>query len=152
MTAIESLWALYSDGWWSKKTMGSYPSRQSSLLFPGQTFYTRNKQGAVRALRFREHWVKEAATFLSWAVSSSQGPVVFYLSPENKVPNASTCPQEAIFSSAPGGQLFSQEPGKALSVVSETKALTYTLLARLTTFYLKVKFSKSWVPYQVLWR
>ena len=35
-----------------------------------------NKQGAVRALRFREDWVKEAATFLSWAVSCSQGWVV----------------------------------------------------------------------------
>ena len=46
-----------------------------------------------------------------------------------------------IFSSAPGGQLFSQEPGQALSLVSETKALTYTLLARLTTFHLKLKFS-----------
>ena len=39
-----------------------------------------NKQGAVRALRFREDWVKEAATFLSWAVSCSQGPVVICLS------------------------------------------------------------------------
>ena len=91
--------------------------------------------------------MKEAATFLSWAVSSSQGPVVFYLSPENKVPNASTCPQEAIFSSAPGGQLFSQESGQALSVVSEAKALTYALLARLTNFYLKLKFPNHRVPY-----
>ena len=70
------------------------------------------------------------------------------LSLEHKGPGASTCPQVVIFSSAPGGQLFSQEPGQALSVVSETKALTYTLLARLITFYLKLKFSNSWVPYQ----
>ena len=80
--------------------------------------------------------MKEAATFLSWAVSSSQGLVVFYLSPDHEVPDASSCPQEAIFSSAPGGQLFSQESGQALSVVSETKALTYALLARLTNFTL----------------
>ena len=60
--------------------------------------------------------MKEAATFLSWAVSSSQGPVVVCLSLEHKGPDASTCPQMVIFSSAPGGQLFSQEPGWALSI------------------------------------
>ena len=87
--------------------------------------------------------MKEAATFLSWAVSCSQGRVVICLSLEHKGPDASTCPQVVIFSSAPGGQLFSQEPGQALSVVSETKVLTYTLLARLITFYLKLKFSNS---------
>ena len=58
-------------------------------------------------------------------------------------PDASSCPQEVIFSSVPGGQLFSQEPGQALSVVSETKALTYTLLARLITFYIKLKIFNS---------
>ena len=120
------------------------------LVFSFQVrhFVTGNKQGVVRALRFREDWVKEAATFLSWAVSCSQGWVVICLPLEHKGPDASSCPQVAIFSSAPGGQLFSQEPGWALSVVSETKALTYTLLARLITFYLKLKFSNSWVPYQ----
>ena len=87
--------------------------------------------------------MKEAATFLSWAGSCSQGQVVVCLSLEHKGPEASTCPQVVIFSSAPGGQLFSQEPGRALSVVSETKALTYTVLARLITFYLKLKFSNS---------
>ena len=86
--------------------------------------------------------MKETATFLSWAVSCSQGRVL-YLSLEHKGPDASSCPQVVIFSSAPGGQLFSKEPGRALSVVSETKALTYTLLARLITFYLKLKFSNS---------
>ena len=65
------------------------------------------------------------------------------LSLEHKGPDASSCSQAVIFSSAPEGQLFSQEPGQALSVVSETKALTYTLLARLITFYLKLKFSNS---------
>ena len=90
----------------------------------------------------------KAATFLSWAVSCSQGRVVICLSLEHKGPDASTCPQVVIFSSAPGGQLFSQEPGQALSVVSETKALTYTLLARLVTSYLKLKFSNSRVSYQ----
>ena len=84
--------------------------------------------------------MKEAATFLSWAVSCSQGGVVVYLSLGHNGLDASTCPQAVIFSSAPGGQLFSQEPGQALSIVSETSALTYTLLARLTTFYLKLKF------------
>ena len=87
--------------------------------------------------------MKEAATFPSWAVSCSQGRVVLCLSLEHKGRGASRCPQAVIFSSAPGGQLFSQEPGWALPVVSETKALTYTLLARLTTFYLKLKFSNS---------
>ena len=81
--------------------------------------------------------MKEAATFLSWAVSCSQGRVVVCLSLEHKGLDASSCPQAVIFSGAPGGQLFSQEPGQALSIVSETKALTYTLLVRLITFYLK---------------
>ena len=81
--------------------------------------------------------MKEAGTFPSWAVSCSQGREVF-VSPWN----TKVCPQAVIFSSAPGGLLFSQEPGWALSVVSETKALTYTLLARLITFYLKLKCSK----------
>ena len=86
--------------------------------------------------------MKEAATFLSWAVSCSQGTVVC-LSLEHKGLDASSCPQVVIFSSAPGGELFSQEPGGVLSVVSETKPLTYTLFVRLTTFYLKLKFSNS---------
>ena len=87
--------------------------------------------------------MKEAATFLSWAVSSSLGQVLLCLSLEHKGPAASSWPQAVIFSSAPGDQLLSQEPGQALSAVSETKALTYTLLARLITFYLKLKFSNS---------
>ena len=99
--------------------------------FQARLFITGNKQGAVRTLRFREDWVKETATFPSWAVSCSQGQVVVCLSLEHKGPDASSCPQAVIFSSAPGGQLFSQEPGQALSVVPETKALKYTLLARL---------------------
>ena len=115
--------------------------------FQARLFITGNKQGVVKALRFREDWVKEAATFLSWAVSCSQGRVAVCLSLEHKGPDASTCPQAAIFSSAPGGQLFAQEPGQALSLVSKMKALTYTLLARLITFYLKLKYSNSWVPY-----
>ena len=87
--------------------------------------------------------MKETAAFLSWAVSCSQGWVVVCLSLGHNGPDASTCPQAVIFSSAPGGQLFSQEPGQALSVVSETKALTYALLTRLITIYLKLKFSNS---------
>ena len=87
--------------------------------------------------------MKETATFLSWEVSYSQGQVVLCPSLKHNGLDASICPQAITFSSAPGGQLFSQEPGQALSVVSETKALTYTLLARLITFYLKLKFSNS---------
>ena len=87
--------------------------------------------------------MQETATFLSCTVSCSQGWVVICLPLEHKGPDASTCPQGVIFSSTPGGQLFSQEPGWALSVVSETKALTYTLLTRLITFYLKLKFANS---------
>ena len=87
--------------------------------------------------------MKEAATFLSWAVSCSQGQVVSVSPWNTKTWMPPTCPQAVIFSSAPGGQLFSLEPGQALSVVSETKALTYTLLARLITFYLKLKLSNS---------
>ena len=87
--------------------------------------------------------MKEAATFLSWVVSCSQGQVVVCPSLKHNGLDASTCPQVVIFSSAPGGRLFSKEPGGALSVVSETKALTYTLLARLITIYLKLKFSNS---------
>ena len=65
-----------------------------------------------------------------------------WVSPWNtKVWMPPTCPRGVIVSSAPGSQLFSQELGQALSVVSETKALT--LLARLITFYLKLKFSNS---------
>ena len=84
--------------------------------------------------------MKEAATFLTWAVSCSQGQVVVCPSLRHKGLDASTYPQGVIFSSAPGGQLFSQEPVWALS---ETKALTYTVLARLITIYLKLKFSNS---------
>ena len=87
--------------------------------------------------------MKEVATFLSWAVSCPHRQVVLCPSLEHKDPDASSCPQAVVFSSAPGGQLFSQEPGWALSVVSETKALTYILLARLITFYLKLKFPNS---------
>ena len=86
--------------------------------------------------------MKETATFMSWAVSCSQGQVVLCLSLEHKGPDASSGPQAVIFSSAPGGQLFTQEPGRTY-LVSETKALTYALLARLITFYLKLKFSNS---------
>ena len=143
MTAIESLWALYSDGWRSEKRWVHTLTDHLPFSFQARLFITGNKQGAVRALRFKEDWVKEAATFLSWAVSCSQRRVVICLSLEHNGPEASSCPQAVIFSSAPGGQLFPQEPGVALSVASETKALTYTLLARLTTFYLKLKFSNS---------
>ena len=94
-------------------------------------------------MKFRQGQAEETATVLSWAVSSSQGQVVVCPSLEHNGQDASTCPQAVIFSSAPGGQLFSQEPAQALSLFSETKALTYTLLARLITFYLKLKFSNS---------
>ena len=87
--------------------------------------------------------MKETATFLSWAVSCSQGQVVICLCLEHNGPDASSCPQVVIVSGAPGGRLFFQDPGQALSVVSETEALTYTLLARLITVYLKLKFSNS---------
>ena len=93
--------------------------------------------------------MKEAATFLSWAVSCSQKWVVVCLSLEHKGWDPSSCPQAVIFSSAPGGQLFPQEPGWALSVVPETKAFTYTFLARLITFYLKLKFSNSESPISI---
>ena len=86
--------------------------------------------------------MKETAAFLSWAVSCSQSQEVLCLSLEHSGLDASTCSQVVIFSSA-AGQLFSLESGWALSVVSERKALTYTLLSRLITFYLKLKFSNS---------
>ena len=94
-------------------------------------------------MKFREGQVEETATFLSWAVSCSQGQVVVCPSLKHNGQDASTCPQAVIFSSAPRGQLFSQEPGQALSVVPETKALTYTLLAMLLSIYLKLKFPNS---------
>ena len=94
-------------------------------------------------MKCREGRVEETATFLSWAVSCSQGQVVICPSLKHNGLGASTCPQVVILSSAQGGQLFSQERGWALSVVSETKALTQTLLARLITFYLKLKFPNS---------
>ena len=94
-------------------------------------------------MKFREVQVEETATFLSWAVSCSQGQVVVCPSLKHNGQDASTCPQAVVFSGAPGGQLFSQEPGEALSIVSEAKALTYTLLARFITFCLKLKFSNS---------
>ena len=84
--------------------------------------------------------MKETATFLSWAISCSQGRVVVCLSLEHKGPDASTGPQAVIFTGAPGGHLFSQESRWALSVVSETKALTYACLTRVTSIYLKLKF------------
>ena len=90
--------------------------------FQAKLFITGNNQGAVRALRLREDWVKEAATFLCWAVSCSQGQWSSVSPWNTKVRMPRTCPQAVIFSSAPGGRLFSQEPGWALSVASETKA------------------------------
>ena len=115
--------------------------------FQANIFIPRNKKGVVRALRFREDQVKETATFLSQAVSCSQGQW-WSVSPWNTKTgclqlspggNLQQCPRRsAVFLGA----------RKALSVVSETKALAYTLLARLTTFYLKLKFSNSSVPYQ----
>ena len=84
--------------------------------------------------------MKEAATFLSWAVSCSQGRVVVYLSLEHKGLDASSGPQAVIFSSAPGGQLS----GLICSFwKKKKKALAYTLLARLITLYLKLKFPNS---------
>ena len=79
------------------------------LVFSSQArlFIMHNKQGTMRALRFREDWVKEAATSLSWAVSWSQEQVVICLSLEHKGPDAASCSQAVVFSSAPGGQLFS---------------------------------------------
>ena len=91
-------------------------------------------------MKFREDQVEETATFLSWAVSCSQGQVVICPSLKHNGLDASTCPQVVIFSSAPGGQLFSQEPGWALSVVSETVALTNILITRLITVHLILKF------------
>ena len=94
-------------------------------------------------MKFREVQVEETATFLSWAVSCSQGQVVVCPSLKHNGLDVSTCPQVVIFSSAEGGELFSKEPPWASPVVSETKALTYTLLARLISIYLKLKFSNS---------
>ena len=69
MTAIESLWALYSDGQRSETMARPHPYSHLVFSLQAKVFVAGNKQGAVRALRFREDWVKEAATFLSWAVS-----------------------------------------------------------------------------------
>ena len=90
-------------------------SFQANIFIPG------NKQGVGRAFRFRKDWVKETATFLSWAVSCSQGQVIVCLSLKHNGLDASAGPQAVVFSSAPGGQLFSQEPGWALSIGSETE-------------------------------
>ena len=83
--------------------------------------------------------MKETAVFSPWAVSCSQGQVIVCLSLKHKGPDASTCPQAVVFSSAPGGRLFLPGARMGLSVVSETKALTYALLTRLMTIYLKLK-------------
>ena len=64
-----------------------------AFSFQARLFITGNKQGVVRTLRLREDWVKEAATFLSWAVSCSQGWVVIRLSLDQKGLDASSCPQ-----------------------------------------------------------
>ena len=65
MTAIESLWALYSDGWRSEKRWVHTLTDHLPFSFQARLFITGNKQGAVRALKFREDWVKEAAIFQS---------------------------------------------------------------------------------------
>ena len=82
--------------------------------------------------------MEEVATFLFWAVSCSQGQVDVCLSLEHKGPMPPVVPRWC-----PRRSAVFQEPGWALSIVSEAKALTYTLLARLITFYLKLKFSNS---------
>ena len=94
-------------------------------------------------------WKKLQHSCLGQLAVPRGGGVVVCLSLEHKGQDASSCPQAGIFSCAPWGQLFSQEPGQALSVVSETKALTYTLLARLTTFYLKLKFPTLESPIKI---
>ena len=117
-------------------------SFQANVFIPG------NKQGAWGLWDSgRIRWKKLLFSCLGQlAVSWGAGRLFL---PEHKGPDASSCPQAVIFSSAPGNQLFSLEPGQALSVVSETKTLTCTLFARLTTFYLKLKFSNSeWPAYQ----
>ena len=88
--------------------------------------------------------MKETATFLSWAVSCSQGQVSS-VSPWNTKSRMSplvprrwslAVPQEVIC-------FPRSQDGPYLAVVSETKALTDTLLAWLLIFYLKLKFSNS---------
>ena len=109
--------------------------------FQANVFIAGNKQGTERGFEIQAGSGRRNSSIP--VLGGSQGQVVICRSPEHNGLDASTCPQAVIFSSAPGGQLFSQEPAQALSVVSETKALTYTLLARLITFYLKLKFSNS---------
>ena len=48
MTAIESLGALYSDGWRSEKMVGSSLTDHLVFSFQANVFIAGNKQGAVR--------------------------------------------------------------------------------------------------------
>ena len=54
MTATESLWALYSGDRQSENTVGSPPTDHLPFSFQARLFITGNKQGVVRALKFRE--------------------------------------------------------------------------------------------------
>ena len=115
MTALESLWRFIQKAgdlrrWWVHTL-----TDHLVFSFQARLFIMGNKEGAVRALRFREDWGKEAATFLPWAVSCSWGRVVICLSLEHKGPDASNCPQVIIFSSAPGGQLVL--PGARMGLI-----------------------------------
>ena len=79
--------------------------KPSYILFPGQTFFNR-EQSVVRGFEIQGKLdLKKTAVFLPWAVSCSQRKEVVCLFPEHKGPDASSCPQAVIFSSAPGGGL-----------------------------------------------
>ena len=124
--------------WWVHTLTDHLP-----FSFQAKIFIAGNKQGVVRGFEIQGGSGRRNCNIpvlggCHLPLPEIQWPGCLHLSPG------------VTFSSAPGGQLFSQEPGQALSIVSETIALTYTLLARLTTFYLKLKFCNPWVPYQLL--
>ena len=70
--SIESLWVLYSDGWWSEKTVGLYPTRPSYMSFQASFFIIEKvrwgvwNSGKIRLKKALQHSPP-------WAVSCAPG-------------------------------------------------------------------------------
>ena len=150
-TGIESLWALYSGGWRSEETVGSYPNRLSYIFFPSQPFITGNKQGAVRGFEIqgklgerklqhsrpgqlavpRGRWL----SVFPWNTMACMSPFV---------------PQVVNFSGAPGSWLSLPLAGMGLICSFWNNSFTYALPTRLINYLPYTKLFQLLSPLSLL--